>query len=157
VVARPPLPVVTTLPAGDLSGTSVTLNGSVDPNGAVTKAYFRYGLTTNYGGFTTTDILSATNGAQPVANGISGLTPLTTYHFRLVASNSAGTTNGVNLTFTTPAAPAISSLSSMTISTNGLNGLRTVRFSALVNPNGLSSSVNFQYGLSGNYLTTTSP
>jgi hypothetical protein len=37
----------------------------------------------------------------PVSINVNGLTPLTTYHFRLVAINSAGTSYGSDMTFKT--------------------------------------------------------
>src|SRR5262245_32893111 len=42
------LPVATTLAATSIGQTNATLNGRVNPNGAVTAVYFQYGLTTNY-------------------------------------------------------------------------------------------------------------
>jgi len=42
-------PVVTTLAATGATATNATLHGTVNPNGAVTTAYYQYGLTTNYG------------------------------------------------------------------------------------------------------------
>jgi hypothetical protein len=42
--------------------------------------------------------------AVPV--GVSGLEPGTTYHYRIVASNSWGTTDGEDVTFTTKGAHA---------------------------------------------------
>jgi hypothetical protein len=52
----------------------------------------------------------ATNTTLSVSNLIGGLLPGTAYHFRLVAGNSAGTTLGGDLVFTTLAPPAISGL-----------------------------------------------
>ena len=45
-------PAVTTSPATSITSTNATLNGTVNPNGAATTAYFRYGLTTSYGSYT---------------------------------------------------------------------------------------------------------
>jgi hypothetical protein len=79
---------------------SATLNGSVDPHGLTTTVYFQYGRTIRYG--LTTAIQSRTgNEYQNVAANISGLAANTTYHFRIVATNSAGTRYGVDRTFTT--------------------------------------------------------
>ena len=47
--ARAAAPSVATLAASGVTATSATLHGTVDPNGAVTTAYYEYGLTTNYG------------------------------------------------------------------------------------------------------------
>jgi hypothetical protein len=50
-------PVATTLPATGVSSSSATLQGSVNPSGQPTRSYFQYGLTTNYGSVTATNIL----------------------------------------------------------------------------------------------------
>jgi hypothetical protein len=92
--------VAITNPATNVASSSATLNGSVDPHGLTTTVYFQYGTTTNYGH--TTAIQSKTGNAyQNVAANISGLTANTTYHFRIVATNSAGTRYGEDRTFTT--------------------------------------------------------
>jgi uncharacterized membrane protein len=94
-------PVVTTNPATLIASYSATLNGSVDPHGLTTTIYFQYGTTTSYG--LNTSIRSRTgNTYQTVNASISRLVANTTYHFRIVATNSGGTTYGTDKTFTTP-------------------------------------------------------
>jgi len=61
---------------------------------------FQYGTTINYGS-TTAKQTKTGNTKQNVAANISGLTASTTYHFRIVATNSAGTRYGSDRTFTT--------------------------------------------------------
>jgi hypothetical protein len=80
---------------------NATLNGSVNPNGLSTIFWFKYGLTTNYGG--TTLIIPVTTGftAVPASTLLTGLLPGTVYHYQLVATNSAGLTNGTDISFTT--------------------------------------------------------
>jgi hypothetical protein len=46
---------------------------------------------TSYGSWTSSRSAGSATGAQPVSITVSNLTPGTTYHFRLIASNSAGT------------------------------------------------------------------
>ena len=94
-------PAVTTLAASSFTATNATLNGTVNPNGDAATAYFQYGLTTNYGSFSATITLAATNVDLAVFSPISGLAPGTTYHYQLVGSNSAGTSTGSDLVFTT--------------------------------------------------------
>jgi sugar lactone lactonase YvrE len=94
-------PVVTTNPATNVASSSATLNGSVDPHGLTTTVHFQYGTTTGYGH--TTSMQSQTgNTYRNIAANISGLTTDTTYHARIVATNSAGTRFGSDRTFTTP-------------------------------------------------------
>jgi len=94
-------PVVTTKPATDVSAPLATLNGKLDPHGLSTTVYFQYGTTTSYGSRTPNQIKTGNN-YQNVLASISDLTAGTTYHFRIVATNSAGTRVGGDRTFTTP-------------------------------------------------------
>ena len=76
------------------------------------------------------------------------LTPGTTYHFELVAANSAGTNFGGDMTFTTsPLAPTVTTLAATHITAS--NAI----LSGTVNPNGATTTVYFQYGLTTNYGT----
>ena len=93
-------PVVTTNPATNVELRSATLNGAVDPQGLNTTVRFQYGRTTSYGS-TTANQTKTGDTTQNVAANISGLTAGTTYHFRIVATNSAGTRYGSDRAFTT--------------------------------------------------------
>jgi hypothetical protein len=94
-------PVVTTNPATNVTTSSARLNGSLDPHGLTTTVYFKWGTTTSYGH--TTPVQTQTgNTYRNITANISGLTTHHTYHFRIVATNSAGTRMGSNLTFQTP-------------------------------------------------------
>ena len=53
-IPNPDSPTVTTAAASNVSGTTATLNASVNPNGAATAVWFEYGLTTGYGSTTKT-------------------------------------------------------------------------------------------------------
>jgi hypothetical protein len=99
-----PAPSVTTNAATSIADVGATLNATINPNGASTNYSFEYGLDTSYG--TTTTPASAGSGTSGVAEstGISGLTASTTYHFRAKATNSTGTTNGSDASFSTTAA-----------------------------------------------------
>jgi hypothetical protein len=93
-------PVVRTNPATDVIASSANLNGRLDPHGLSTTVYFRYGTTTSYGSRTPNQIKTG-NTYQNVLASISGLTAGTTYHFRIVATNAAGTRYGTDTTLTT--------------------------------------------------------
>jgi hypothetical protein len=93
-------PVVTTNAATNVTTSSATLNGSLDPHGLTTNVSFQYGTTTSYGH--TTPMQSQTgNTYRNITANIGTLTAHTTYHFRIVATNSAGTRMGTDRTFTT--------------------------------------------------------
>lgn len=99
-------PIVSTNPATNVSNFSATINGTVNPNGLTTAVYFEYGTTTNYGSNTATQNYSGGTTQNVFAN-VSSLTAGATYHFRIVASNAAGTAYGADTTFTTPTARAV--------------------------------------------------
>jgi hypothetical protein len=94
-------PFVETKPATNVGEYTATLNGVVNPNGATTKYYFEYGTTTSYG--TKSAEVSAGSGTTNLEESLSGiaLNPETTYHFRIVATNSNGTSDGEDATFKT--------------------------------------------------------
>jgi PKD repeat protein len=96
-------PIVTTEGASAISQTAATLSGSVNPNGhAVTSCFFEYGTTTSYG---SSAPCSSEPGAGTSPVGVSAtignLTAGTTYHYRVVATSAAGTSDGADATFTT--------------------------------------------------------
>jgi hypothetical protein len=94
-------PVVTTNPATNVTTSSARLNGSLDPHGLTTTVYFKWGTTISYGHTTATQTQTGNTYRNIIAN-ISGLTTHHTYHFRIVATNSAGTRMGTDMTFNTP-------------------------------------------------------
>jgi hypothetical protein len=102
LVASPPLPVVTTLAATSITPTTVVLNGTINPNGVSTTPKFDYGLTTVYGNSATATPSTVTGvGSTAVSLSITGLTPGTTYHYRLGGTSAGGTTLSADMIFTT--------------------------------------------------------
>jgi len=93
-----PPPTTVTLAATGITTNSATLNGSVYPNGAATKAWFLWGTTTNLGNVTSTTNLGSGTGAVAVSNTLSGLLPGTLYYYLVTATNTYGaaTTTGTN-------------------------------------------------------------
>ncbi|MCD6486026.1 MAG: hypothetical protein J7K35_01680, partial [Syntrophobacterales bacterium] len=84
--------------------TSATLEGTVNPHHASTTYFFEYGTTDAYG--TETEIADAGSGTDdiPVSVDIAELSACTVYHYRIVATNTAGTTEGADNTFSTDCA-----------------------------------------------------
>ncbi|OFZ27557.1 MAG: hypothetical protein A3D92_08015, partial [Bacteroidetes bacterium RIFCSPHIGHO2_02_FULL_44_7] len=103
IVASYNKPSVTTLSYSNITSTSATLNGSVNPNGSATTTWFEYGTNSTLSTYTQTPAQSIESGStsQTVSANLNGLNPSTTYYYRLVASNSAGTQYGSILNFTT--------------------------------------------------------
>ena len=94
-------PVVRTDPARDVTTTTATLTGSVDPRTRATSWWFEYGTTTAYGSRTPSRNAGSGASSRAVSAPVTGLRPGTVYHFRLVARNDAGTSRGTGLSFTT--------------------------------------------------------
>jgi hypothetical protein len=76
-----------------------TLEGTVNPNTHATSYRFEYGPSTDYGKSTTARSLAAGSSLVPVSRVVTGLKPGRAYHFRIRASNSAGTSFGLDHTF----------------------------------------------------------
>ena len=91
-------------------------------------------------------------GLRPVSSAIAGLTPGSLYHFQAVASNTAGTTFGGDMAFSTPAAPPFV----QTLAATFLTGSEAVANGA-VNPNNSPGCAWFAYGSDTNYGSITAP
>ncbi len=132
------LPTVTTASAANITKTAAQLNGNVTANGLSSAVTFQYGLTSAYGSTMTAAQSPVTgNVSTPVSATVSGLALNTLYHYRAVAVNSAGTTNGADLTFMSlPNPPTVTTNAASTITGTG------VTLNATVNPSGSSSSIH---------------
>ncbi|HLM09706.1 MAG TPA: hypothetical protein VK307_08340, partial [Thermoleophilaceae bacterium] len=101
----------TTQAATSVTRTGATLNATVNPNQSTTSYHFEYGTTKAYGGVPVPpgDALAGSDASDhAVSQQISGLEPATTYHYRVVVSNEAGTSYGEDRIFTTlNTAPAV--------------------------------------------------
>ncbi|MFH1230971.1 MAG: hypothetical protein V1709_05680, partial [Planctomycetota bacterium] len=148
-----PPPTCTTNNADNITPDSATLKGAVNPNGLYTTYYFNYDLTTSY---------TVTTTAQPIGNGtsdvtvnenINGLSATTTYNFRVVGNNSAGTTYGDNLTFDTLTPVGV--LPTCTTTAASSITLNSARLNGTVNPNGFTTTAYFNYGLTITDTNTT--
>jgi hypothetical protein len=107
----PPPPTVTTEGASGLGTTTATLEGTVNPNGLDTHYFFEYGkngtLFENFAPSLPGN--DAGSGSVPVKVDVklTELTPYTTYCYRMVASNSTGTSYGAEKEFSTLFAPPV--------------------------------------------------
>jgi uncharacterized delta-60 repeat protein len=145
-------PVVTTNTATAIDKTIATLNGLVSPNSLATTAYFEYGTTTSYGTQTSTQSLGSGSTSVNMTQSLTGLQANTTYHFRIVATNSGGTAVGSDLTFTTLPDPPVAVTSNANSITN-----TTATLAGTVNPNNRATSVYFEFGTTTLYGNTTAP
>ncbi len=109
------VPIPATNDATNMSGTGAKLKGSWTSNGTYTYTWFEYGTSDSL-----TDPLTNNTTFQPdmpyhggsgsVSQGISGLNLDTTYYFRLVTQNKAGTSYGEIKNFKTLSTYASSSV-----------------------------------------------
>ncbi len=100
-VTTPGAPVANTGSAKNVKSTSAELTGTVTPGSSSTTYKFEYGKSTSYGKTTATVTLPASTSASSVSATVKGLAANTTYHFRLVASSSAGSSTGQDVKFHT--------------------------------------------------------
>jgi hypothetical protein len=99
-------PTVTTRPATGVTDQAATLVGTVNPQAQATTYFFEYGTSQSYGQRTPDQSAGAGTGNSQVSFGITGLSPSTTYHYRIVAVNASGTVFGGNRAFTTRSLPS---------------------------------------------------
>ncbi|MCP4215881.1 MAG: hypothetical protein GY765_14605 [bacterium] len=149
-VAGLAMPTATTAAASPVDSTSATLNGTVNAAGAVTTITFEYGTDTNYGKTATaaqSPLSTSTDTAVSAA--IIDLIANTTYHFRVIATNVSGTTNGADMTFATTVSPA-------TVTTDAATsvGDAVATLNGTVNANNTTTTVTFEYGVTMSYGTT---
>jgi len=145
-------PTAITGSATSITASSATLGGTVNPHAVQTTVNFQYGTTASYGSITTSKSAGSGKSTVSANASITGLNPSTTYHFRIKASNSLGTSYGDDKTFTTdPLFPeptvTTGSATSVTAVSVTLNGT--------VNPNGGSTDYHFEYGTTTSYGSTT--
>lgn len=96
-------PKAVTSEPGSVTTTSATINGTAtNPHIAAGTSHFEFGTSTAYG--TTIDTGSVASGASgdPRSAGVSGLSPNTTYHYRMVVQNDDDTSFGPDVSFRTP-------------------------------------------------------
>lgn len=150
-----PPPMVSTGAASEITTTKAQLNGTVDPEGLATSYFYEYGQTTEYGTdapvYPTSIEVGSGTSAVPAPQVLSPITPGTTYHYRLVATNSAGTSYGADRVFTTPAnqPPAVSTGAVSGVSATGAT------ISGIVNPGETEATYEFEYGTTTAYGSET--
>jgi len=118
-----------------VTGTTVNFVGEVTDMGgdSTVTGWFEYGQSAGYGQ-TTSQKISSQLGIYCIT--VSNLSPCTTYHYRAVAQNSAGTSYGENKTFTTSCGPTVD------LKANGSDGPISVVYGSSATLTWISSSAN---------------
>jgi RHS repeat-associated protein len=133
----------------DVTSTSATFQGCVNPNGSATTYTFNYGTSsTNLNMAAPAQTLPAGTSCVSVSASISNLNPETTYYYRIAAQNNVGAQFSTNLiSFTTlsdGSAPTVTTLSATNTTSN------SARLQGRVNPQGRTTYYYFKYGTSSN-------
>ncbi len=139
-------PTAISQPASSVMLTSAILNGTVNPQGHATTYHFDWGPTTSYGSqLPEVDAsVGADSAKHQLEQELTGLSADHTYHFRVVATNcggcTEGTTYGADQTFTTAAPP--------TATTEGAEAieLTSATVTGTVNPRGAAATYHFDWG-----------
>ncbi|NHM05529.1 beta strand repeat-containing protein, partial [Flavobacterium celericrescens] len=145
-------PQLSSLSASNVSFTTATLNANVTSEGSttVTSRGFYYGLTPNPTSNNT--IITGTTGAM--STNLTGLLPGTVYYFRAYATNSIGTTNIGDGTFTT--LPPCSSLIASAVSQTNVSCNGGTNGSATVSASGTTAPYSYSWSPSGGTAATAS-
>lgn len=145
-------PDVLTQAVSEVKGSTVTLHGMVDANGvALSDCHFDYGTSTSYGQSTPCVPAAgsiADSSPHAVSAQLTGLTPGTTYHFRLRAANAncaICSATGADETFTTLPPPSIDGAETRAITTS------SATLAAKINPKGSATEYRFEWGTSTAY------
>jgi hypothetical protein len=146
--ATPMAPYVISETATGVASTAATLQATILPQYGDTHYTFEYGPTTAYG----TQVppppgndIGESDSEQSASFAITGLQANATYHFRVVATNPFGTTDGQDETFTTSPAIKIDSMSATGVTATAVN------LSAKINAEGLTAHYRFEYGTTTAY------
>ena len=148
-------PTVQTQAATSITQIAATINASVNPNGLATTAHFEWATDNVFISVARTPDQAVGSGATSVAINapLSALAPATYYYYRVVATNSAGTSTGATSSFRTIAPntpPAVQTLNATAIAQSSatLNGS--------VNGYGLNTTIYFLWG-TDNTLASRTP
>jgi hypothetical protein len=149
------VPNVTTGPASNVTKTSATLSGTVNPDSvspgdALTDCTFEYGTTTSYGQTAPCVPAAASiptdTADHAVTADLSGLIPGTAYHYRLTAANAHGTVNGADQTFFSLSPPVIAEEKAWSVSDT------TATLAGGINPkNSIVTDCHFDWGTTSSY------
>ncbi len=152
------------VPLVEGSGSTVSLKRTraqivytINTQNNTSRYHLQYGASASYGQTTTPATVPAAVAGETVYINLEDLTPGTLYHYRLQATNSAGSINTPDQTFTTnpPTPPVVATGSANTV------GQNNATITGSVNPQGEATTYGFEIGTGEEYgaptgLATTS-
>jgi DNA-binding beta-propeller fold protein YncE len=147
------VPEVVTGSASEVRAVSATVGGVVNAEGiALSDCRFEYGTDVSYGQSVpcvpAAGAIPVDSSEHAVSAQIAGLSPGTTYHFRLEAANGNGAGFGEDATFQTPPEPSVDSAAAANVT--GVSADLTAR----IDPNGYDTTYRFEWGTSTGYGTS---
>jgi len=143
------IPVVATGAASNITANAAVLTGSASVCSLATSAWFEYGTNSSYGW--STSPVAVGQGTRPASfvQVVSGLDPDTVYHFRAWAINFGGASPGPDQEFRTAGPPKLSTLPPFSVTPTAAT------LQASVDPDGLETTVWFEWGTNVSYGTAT--
>jgi N-acetylneuraminic acid mutarotase len=163
ITTTPGFAAAVTQAATDVTVSSASLNGTVNSAGSSTTASFEWGLDPNLNNPQTTTQVNAGGGLTSVSATfpLNNLQAGTSYYYRMVATNGAGTVCGTILSFTTANNPVGYSISGRVVdgSNNGISGVTMSLDGTQTTTSTTDASGNYSFtGLpaGGNYTVTPS-
>ncbi len=155
---QPSAPTASTRAAESISQSTALLNGTVNPYGAQTSFWYEYGTSETLGHRTSAQLLGAgyTDFSAPAV--VIGLSPNTTYFYRIGAQNQYGVANGSIMSFTTTTSPPpVSGVPPMSQTAAANNVTETgATLTGVVNPKTYQTYFWFEYGKTTSFGNVTS-
>jgi hypothetical protein len=142
-------PLVETEAPTTIGYNDATLSGAIDPYGTAISYYFEYGTSQTYGKRTARSTAGSGTSVVQEAQTVSGLAEGTTYHFRMVATNSYATIYGADRTFSTGTQPLVQTNAPANV------GSTSAMLSGTINPHGTEVGYYFEYGVAPEYGSIT--
>lgn len=145
-------PSALAMPAAGVTDGAATLSGVVTAGGLETTAHLEWGTDPAALDHRTPDeTVAADRPVGTVRAALEGLTPATTYHARVVATNALGTTASAPLSFTTASGPRAPGA---VTGFPGAVGPDAATLAGVVDPRGRPTTVHFELGTDEGYGTT---
>lgn len=144
LIAQVGAPSISPLSTTNLDAESATINGGVNPNGYQSTVVLEIGTTADFTGATRRTVTNRFPADSYVPTVFSlplaDLAPRTTYHARVLATNTFGTVTGSAFTFVTLGSePEVSGVTASAVTGN------EATVTASVHPNRLATSARFEY------------
>ena len=149
-------PLASTSSPSSITGTTASLNGSVNPRNLITAVSFCYGTSASFVGCTqvtpSQSPLAAGTSNIALSSNISNLIFDTTYYVRILASNNSGSTTGSSTSFRTSSPPVVTTGEATSFNQAGTSAT----LNAVVNPKASQTAVTFCYGTSPTLVSCNS-